>query len=1028
MRPLRLEAEGFTCYRDKQVTLDFSGLSLFAISGPTGAGKSSILDTMLYALYGEVPRIGKQGIGDIISQGRDSLSVCLDFSLRGSVYRVARRVKRSRRGALSTTATLAEIRNGTERNVADNVRPVNDAVAGLLGLDYGAFTQTVILPQGEFARFLRADPKAQREILQHLLRHDVFERMRAEAERRRSAVDVELRGVEGRLETYKDATDDVLTAKGRDLATARQLLERVSDERTGLDREVQESRRRRQLTEELSRLRGERSALDLRDPEIVRARTEVARARRAAEIAPRLEACKAATSRAEQGRKDLDSAARTNSEATGRQAVAERKAATAVEAAEQCSALNERIQLLDELKGDLERRETLATDTERLTTQMSSISNTATEAQGALEVARAAEREAGQRLEQVRATYEGSVYDEALDALLEKLWTHVVQVRSTDEEVERLQGEESRLSTVHDRAEHDERAARETHVQAAQWAGDAGLAARNAASAFDEGQTRHQAAALRAHLHAGEDCPVCLQPVTGVPTGEPPPELAALAKRRDAEESRAREATRKLESAREALAAAETRLSGAVDARDACASRLQERVIARDSLRAEVIVALAQTSANLSGTDALSWIETQRSELRDARKARDRVEVLFRQAEGAAGDAKVKVATAEGTANQANERVALLAERLLAARTELDIVAAHVVSVSSHPDPRAERDELATRVATLRNAEGATRAALETLRQEVAATLARLAALTTAAANAEADATTARVALDDALGSAGFAVPDEATAAIRSVQQQTELDSTIRQHDAARAAVSRRLLEIEPEIGGKEVDARALAAAEERFAGSVTASREAELAVSRLDAERSSLADAVEKRTQLVAERDVLRGRLSVTGEMAADLKGDSFQQYLLEEAFRSLVNGASVRMREISNRYTLEWNNGDFYVVDHDNAGDRRRAETLSGGETFMASLCLALQLSDEVLRTSGALQMDSLFIDEGFGTLDVDSLSDVTDAMEALRQEGGRLIGVISHRPELTDRLPGCVRVDKGAGESRWILERVG
>ena len=105
---------------------------------------------------------------------------------------------------------------------------------------------------------------------------------------------------------------------------------------------------------------------------------------------------------------------------------------------------------------------------------------------------------------------------------------------------------------------------------------------------------------------------------------------------------------------------------------------------------------------------------------------------------------------------------------------------------------------------------------------------------------------------------------------------------------------------------------------------------------------------------------------------MATDLKGDRFQNYLLEEAFKALVAGASVRMRDISNRYTLEWEDSEFYVVDHDNAGERRRADTLSGGETFMASLCLALQLSEEVLKTSGALQMDSLFIDEGFGTLD--------------------------------------------------------
>jgi exonuclease SbcC len=184
----------------------------------------------------------------------------------------------------------------------------------------------------------------------------------------------------------------------------------------------------------------------------------------------------------------------------------------------------------------------------------------------------------------------------------------------------------------------------------------------------------------------------------------------------------------------------------------------------------------------------------------------------------------------------------------------------------------------------------------------------------------------------------------------------------------------------------------------------------------------------VKARAELISQKDVLQKTFAITAELATDLKGDRFQEYLLEEAFKKLVASASVRLKTISNRYTLQWESGEFYVVDHDNAGERRRAETLSGGETFMASLCLALQLSDEVLRTSGALQMDSLFIDEGFGTLDSDSLSEVTDAMEALRQDGDRMIGVISHRPELTDRLPGCIRVEKGTGESHWVLERVG
>ena len=212
MKPVRLEAEGFTCYRERQQPLDFTGLSLFAIAGPTGAGKSSILDTMLYALYGEVPRIGKQGVGEFISHGRDAMSVTLDFAVRGSIYRVTRRVKRTKKG-LTTVAVLAELTPTGERSVAENVKPVNEAIERLLGLDFSAFTQTVILPQGEFAKFLKAAPNDQRSILQHLLRHELFERMRAEAERRRGEADRDAHGLERQLATYEHATPAALEAR-----------------------------------------------------------------------------------------------------------------------------------------------------------------------------------------------------------------------------------------------------------------------------------------------------------------------------------------------------------------------------------------------------------------------------------------------------------------------------------------------------------------------------------------------------------------------------------------------------------------------------------------------------------------------------------------------------------------------------------------------------------------------------------------------------------------------------------------------
>ena len=220
MRPLRLEVEGFTCYRDRQPPLEFSGLTLFAIAGPTGAGKSSILDTMLYALVRKGSAHRQARHLRVHLAGRDSMSVALDFRVRGSAYRVTRLSKLPKSG-LKSEATLAEITDGIERSIADQIRPVNDAIVSLLGLGYDEFIQTVVLPQGEFAKFLKAKPTDQRAILQHLLRHDVFARMRDLAEERRREMDAECGASTANWCLYVAATEESLATSEAMLTDAR---------------------------------------------------------------------------------------------------------------------------------------------------------------------------------------------------------------------------------------------------------------------------------------------------------------------------------------------------------------------------------------------------------------------------------------------------------------------------------------------------------------------------------------------------------------------------------------------------------------------------------------------------------------------------------------------------------------------------------------------------------------------------------------------------------------------------------------
>jgi exonuclease SbcC len=119
-------------------------------------------------------------------------------------------------------------------------------------------------------------------------------------------------------------------------------------------------------------------------------------------------------------------------------------------------------------------------------------------------------------------------------------------------------------------------------------------------------------------------------------------------------------------------------------------------------------------------------------------------------------------------------------------------------------------------------------------------------------------------------------------------------------------------------------------------------------------------------------------------------------------------VKGASARLMMLTGeRYSLQFNEDEIRVVDHDNADETRISDTLSGGETFLTSLALALELSDQVQRAVGAVNLDSLFIDEGFGTLDPDTLDVVATAIEELGA-AGRMVGVVSHVAELAERVP--------------------
>jgi exonuclease SbcC len=195
----------------------------------------------------------------------------------------------------------------------------------------------------------------------------------------------------------------------------------------------------------------------------------------------------------------------------------------------------------------------------------------------------------------------------------------------------------------------------------------------------------------------------------------------------------------------------------------------------------------------------------------------------------------------------------------------------------------------------------------------------------------------------------------------------------------------------------------------------------ADAALRRVEERRADAARMRERRA--IHERESL-----VAKALVNHLRANNFERWLLEEALDSLVDGASQILRELSaGQYELGHDKGEFYVLDHHDAALRRAVRTLSGGETFQASLALALALSEQLAGMStSAASLESIVLDEGFGTLDPATLDTVAATLENLAARGDRMVGVVTHVGALAERIPVRFEVHKDARSA--YVERVG
>ena len=1102
MRPLELQVEGFTCFREAQPTLDLSDLHLFAIAGPTGAGKSSLLDAMIFALYGSVPRLGQKRTTELVTQGRQQLTVRLDFELARRRYRVARTVHRARANTalledLGPADGSGEVVGG--RRLAEGVRSVDQRVESLLGLDYETFTRAVILPQGQFAAFLGSKPTERQEILKNLLRLHVYDRMRELAREQRRQLEGRLEADDRRLaEDFADATTENLAERRREaetlsgsLAARRQDLETARTELTELDR-------RHRLTLERDGCRRDLERLEAGAPAAEQAQVRLEAARRAAPLVPRLEGLAKLEVAVADAHTAWTTARRRLETADEHHRATRDHLEAARRASREIPELETRRRQLAEVATLLEPLRRTQDRLDRLDRQLGELSTTADDRQATRKILDDRHRETTQALEAARQKEEEIGFDGPLLARLEAQRDAAHQLTARRRNLSEAGSEAETLAAELTRLAGETRARRQRTEELGEALEAATRALEEAEEGVREAERTAQVALLRSHLHTGDDCPVCERRVDEPPA---PGDLDAVATAR----ARLAECRSQLDTRRQEHGRAQRQLASGERESELAGQRAREAHHKAASLASEVGELAAEIQAAVG--DAL--VSDQRDASRSFddhafddraleerllerlkglveqetthRQARERSEAL---AEEVAEVVRESERLDEASAAAENRSRELDGERSVAwdealgygrrivelgfgvllpptLASELAVAdrhagrvapkgpsdggqlgllfeATHSRSVGESPtldpaeisdpegfDPIAEGERLAERVVAL---EGAERAAAEEASAATAEQRAATEGLQRCGSNHDdlvGRLDPEREALATALASAEFDDAAAARAAVLAEVEQDQLATLVEEHGRESHRLERRLLELDEELAGAAADAETLATGKTRVARLEEEERAEARKLAALEGSLASLEQRVERRAALEKGAAKDREALSIVQQLGNDLRSTHFQAYLLEKSFHDLVAGASVRLLELSQqRYELTYDNRQFQVLDHDNASQPRSTDTLSGGETFLASLALALELSEQVQHEAGAITLDSLFIDEGFGTLDPETLDVVASAIEALPQSGRR-VGIITHLADLTRRLPHRIQVEKAPGGSRWRIE---
>ncbi len=965
MRPLELYMEGFTVYREP-TRIDFRPLSFFAVQGSTGSGKTSIVDAITFALYGKVPRYGNtQAIKKVISKGSKSLKVSLDFSVGNKEYRIERFFSRVGRREEATVRVYEE---GIRQNIKG--KEVENWVSRITGIDYKTFTKVIILPQGEFDKFLKpSTPKERKDILIKLINLEALEKVRELASEEFKALERELELVKGRLRELEEVNEKVLEELKAQVESLRDRIKELKVKREEKQRVLQQAKRKREIHTELENLKA-------KFEDLTRGEEEIKKLKERLEVGKKLLPFLSIVEEVEALEREIGAYKKELEAIRGRLSVAEEERRTVLEEFKRTEEEFRKLELLEsklremELrKRDLEslldsqkklrekerEKETLAGEVDKLSREHEEILGRLSKGESLISDSRRKLDRLEVREEAMRSLLEEKNGLELLGELNLRREKLKEEAKILENKLKELEEELSEVKSIRESREEELR----------------------------EKEVIYHAHLVRESLSEGDRCPVC----GGVfKEGE-----GLSIEEKDIE--KLRKELKKIEEKEKALEkeklTVETKLGGTSEE----LSHLEEEL---KDYRPEAIKGVLEKLQTLE-----SSLSRKREIEGKLRKYEERYKELLELKDKIGRELEAKRATLKALEEHIEELKNELvgrepAKELRKLQDSIKSIRERIKEIKENYEKGKDYiQELQENIIEMRAKIEELEKGLSSRSDRKKKLLQKLSAIYDIAPTLE----------------------DIEESALRE-EEIKELEVRIQRYEMEVSRVKDRLSALEDELKAlADIPELEEVTSEYDELVSIIDGMSRELGVK--EGEIKNLEEKLKEKRDMESRVPELEERLRIYYRLKEDLRSDRFQSFVSSMIMRDILRHASHYLERFTGTYSFDMDEKDnLLIIDSLQGGVKRSVESLSGGETFLASLSLALGVSDVL---SADAHLESLFIDEGFGSLDEETRDRVGDILEIIEVEINRMVGVITHIPDFAERFTQRLIVSRRGDSSK-------